>query len=121
MSRCSAAGRIHSQEAEERRRGRLHNLLTLGVGGHINPDTDGSGNDVLLKGLIREINEEIELQDIRELHACAANKRRQQQRRQRAPRLFLILWRTSGDVFVRETDKLEGPWCEKASCRSYTR
>ncbi|NLH00716.1 MAG: hypothetical protein GX488_02235, partial [Clostridiales bacterium] len=43
---------------------RLHGLLSIGGGGHINPKSDGCGSDVLKRGMEREIEEEVALERI---------------------------------------------------------
>lgn len=92
---------------------RLHGLLSLGVGGHIDQSADGDGGDVLMRGLRRELHEEVELEQEGEL----------------IPRGFinddgngvgsvhfglLFTMETDGEVSVRETEKLDGQWLERA-------
>lgn len=87
---------------------RLHGLLSIGIGGHINP-VDGEGEDVLMRALHREIDEEVEINRHSEL----------------IPRGFInddsnavgsvhlgacFTMEVSGEVKVRETEKLEGLW-----------
>jgi predicted NUDIX family phosphoesterase len=38
---------------------RLHNKYSLGIGGHINPDSAGHGNNLIIGGLYKELNEEV--------------------------------------------------------------
>jgi predicted NUDIX family phosphoesterase len=40
---------------------RLHNLYSLGIGGHINPVDHVNARDIIEGGLIRELREELEL------------------------------------------------------------
>lgn len=50
---------------------RLHHAYTFGVGGHINPGDSTSeieGDDVIERGMIRELNEEIWLDDLGAVH-----------------------------------------------------
>jgi len=49
---------------------RLHNAYTFGVGGHINPadsTTDVEGDDVIERGMMRELNEEVWIDDLRNI------------------------------------------------------
>ena len=93
---------------------RLHGLLSLGVGGHIDRVADGDDGDVLMRGLRRELHEEVELEAEGPL----------------VPRGFinddgngvgsvhfglLFTMETTGEVRVRETEKLEGLWLDKAA------
>ena len=87
---------------------RLHGLLSIGVGGHINP-VDEDGGDVLMRALWREIDEEVAI----DTHGSLQ------------PRGFInddtnavgsvhlgacFTLEVSGEVCVRETEKLEGLW-----------
>jgi len=38
---------------------RLHNKFSLGIGGHINPDSSGHGNNLIIGGLYKELSEEV--------------------------------------------------------------
>ena len=38
---------------------RLHNKFSLGIGGHINPDSSGHGSNLIIGGLYKELNEEV--------------------------------------------------------------
>src|SRR5262245_26677858 len=51
---------------------RLHGKLSIGVGGHINPVDDGGagGGDVLLEGLRRELDEELDVQGALDVRAA---------------------------------------------------
>ena len=96
---------------------RLHGLISLGVGGHINPEADGEGDDVLYRGMNREIEEEVYIT----------------KKSKPVPRgiinddtnavgsvhigLFFTM-EVEGEVSVRETEKLEGFWLTRGELRS---
>ena len=40
---------------------RLHNKFSLGIGGHINPDSSGHGDNLIIGGLYKELNEEVSI------------------------------------------------------------
>ncbi|MGI6028150.1 MAG: hypothetical protein ACOX81_01905 [Candidatus Heteroscillospira sp.] len=98
---------------------RLHGLISLGIGGHINPAADGDGGDVLLRGLRREIDEEVfcegpqfdrlsfrgfindDSNDVGKVHLG----------------LFCTM-PVIGEVSVRETEKLEGLWLHRGELQS---
>ncbi len=42
---------------------RLHNKYSLGIGGHINPDSSVTGDNIVIKGLYKELNEEVSVDD----------------------------------------------------------
>jgi len=47
---------------------RLHNKYSLGIGGHINPEPSEGDNNIIIKGLYRELNEEVSLKDPSDLN-----------------------------------------------------
>lgn len=92
---------------------RLHDKLSLGVGGHINP-TEDTAPDPLEAGLWRELNEEVSAQGkltwagvlnendggVSDFHAG-----------------LVCLLDTEEEVFVRETEKMSGRWVEPEELR----
>jgi predicted NUDIX family phosphoesterase len=42
---------------------RLHNKYSLGIGGHINPESTMTGDNIIIKGLYKELNEEVSVDD----------------------------------------------------------
>lgn len=97
---------------------RLHGLLSLGAGGHINP-FDDDGDDTLFQGLHRELEEELTLSggigDLRFLGLI--NDDSNEVGRVHLGLCFLL--DTDGDVTVRETEKLEGFWLPIAQLMEY--
>ena len=92
---------------------RLHGLMSLGVGGHIN-EVDRDHGAWLMNCLRREIEEEIDIADFGTLtlrglindNANAVGS---------VHLGFFFTLTTAGDVFVRETEKLEGGFVPIAS------
>ena len=97
---------------------RLHGLMSLGVGGHIN-EIDRTGGDWLMNCLRREIEEEIDIADfgtltLRGLINDSANA-------VGSVHLgFFFTLTTAGEVFVRETEKLAGGFMPLASLPAHT-
>lgn len=86
---------------------RLHGKISIGVGGHINP-ADEEGN-TLMRGLWREIHEEVQLDKYDELVSCGfINDDTNSVGSVHLGACFTL--RTEGEVSVRETEKLEGLW-----------
>lgn len=86
---------------------RLHGKISIGVGGHINP-VDKQG-DMLMKGLWREIHEEVELHSHGELCSCGfINDDSNSVGSVHLGACFTL--ETEGEVTVKETEKLEGLW-----------
>lgn len=94
---------------------RLHGMLSLGVGGHIN-EIDRAGGDWLMNCLRREIEEEVDIADfgvltLRGLINDSGND-------VGSVHLgFFFTLTTGGDVFVRETEKLSGGFVPLSSLR----
>jgi len=92
---------------------RLHGLLSIGVGGHINPETDGQGEDVLYRGMKREIGEEVEIESMESLTPRGIINDDTTEVGSVHLGLFFTL-EVTGEVSVLETEKLEGFWLKKA-------
>lgn len=95
---------------------RLHGLASIGVGGHINPADDDS-DDVLMCGLRREVEEEVALESFGELRLVGLINDDTNEVGSVHLGFFFTL-ETSGDVSVRETEKLSGSWIKKSELAS---
>ena len=96
---------------------RLHGLLSIGVGGHINPERDGYDEKILERGMKREIEEEVYITD------CGAFTPRGMinDDTQEVGSVHLGLFFTlevTGEVTIRETEKLEGFWAKRSELPS---
>ncbi|HIV21549.1 MAG TPA: NUDIX domain-containing protein [Candidatus Scatomorpha stercorigallinarum] len=86
---------------------RLHGLLSLGVGGHINPVDDTAGHGALMAGLRREVDEEVAVERAASLTPLGViNNDRDEVGRVHLGFLFRL--EAEGAVTVRETEKLSG-------------
>ena len=97
---------------------RLHGRVSLGVGGHIN-EIDQADGQWLMNCLRREVEEEVDIADygtltlrglINDSADAVGNVHLG----------FFFTLTTTGDVFVRETEKLEGDFMPMAELRSHT-
>ena len=92
---------------------RLHNLLSIGLGGHINPIDHANARDPIEGALTRELREEL---SIKAFFAEAVGLiHRDETPVERVHTGILYRVKTPGEVTVRETDKLVGgfvPWQE---------
>ena len=85
---------------------RLHGLLSLGVGGHINPVDEAEGS-ALTAGLRREVDEEVAMERAVSLTPLGViNNDRDEVGRVHLGFLFRL--EAEGAVTVRETEKLSG-------------
>jgi predicted NUDIX family phosphoesterase len=89
---------------------RLHNKLSIGIGGHINPAEGVSSADLIQDGLTREVNEELYIAPgYRERLIGLINDDTTDVGRVHLGVLFEIE-ASSSDVTVRETTKMDGGW-----------
>lgn len=95
---------------------RLHGLLSIGIGGHINPEADGDGNDVLFRGMKREIDEEISIENMGKLTPRGIINDDLTEVGSVHLGLFFSL-EISGEVQVKETEKLEGFWMKRSELK----
>jgi len=87
---------------------RLHNMLSLGVGGHINPGESMDGS-ILKAGLYRELREEVFVEEVHRLTSIGIlNENTQEVSNFHTGIVFLL--EVSGEVRVLETEKMEGQW-----------
>lgn len=87
---------------------RLHDKLSLGVGGHINPTEEASG-DPLQSGLLRELGEEVEVAKVKSLR-CVGLINENNGGVSDYHTALVYLLETEGEVHVRETEKMSGSW-----------
>jgi predicted NUDIX family phosphoesterase len=95
---------------------RLHNLLSLGAGGHINP-VDYKAADPLNEGLMREIEEEIYPPEKYNLTFMGWIYSRIDPVACVHAGMVYIMDTPDGNIRIRETDKMTGEWCEIGDLR----
>ncbi len=88
---------------------RLHGLISLGIGGHIDMHCDAGKGDIIMRGLLREVDEELVAENIivksLNFHGFINDDSND------VGKVHLGLFCTmsvAGEVAVRETEKLEG-------------
>jgi predicted NUDIX family phosphoesterase len=95
---------------------RLHNLYSVGLGGHINP-LDDTGQPPISAGLQRELEEELNLHgwQLADPH-CAAliNDLSNEVSQDHLGVLYLLDVPAQQPISVRETDKMSGQWVRLA-------
>lgn len=88
---------------------RLHHKLSLGIGGHVNPDVP-----TLVGGLQKELDEEVHVEGDYEIHfAGILNDDTTDVGRVHLGAVY-VLESESNDVTVRETDKMIGSWVKRS-------
>lgn len=93
---------------------RLHGLISLGIGGHINDESDGNGADVLARGLARELEEEVFIEKSGALIPRGIINDDTNEVGSVHLGLFYTL-EVEGEVSVREKEKLEGFWAKRSA------
>lgn len=97
------------QRTQKQTEARLHHKLSLGIGGHINPDTPD-----LLDGLHKELEEEVNVAGDYDLtFAGILNDDTTEVGTVHLGAVY-VLEAHDTDVTVRETDKMTGRWVEAA-------
>ncbi len=93
------------QRTQKQTEARLHHKLSLGIGGHINPDTPD-----ILDGLQKELEEEVEVVGDYDLAFIGIlNDDTTEVGRVHLGAVYVLESHT-GDVRVRETEKMTGRW-----------
>ena len=96
------------QRTDRQTEARLHHKLSLGIGGHINPDTPE-----LIEGLHKELDEEVEIEGDYDLTFVGIlNDDSTDVGRVHLGAVY-VLDSHSGQVTVRETDKMTGRWATR--------
>lgn len=93
------------QRTQKQTETRLHHKLSLGIGGHINPDTPD-----LLDGLQKELEEEVNVDSDYELTFAGILNDDSTEVGQVHLGAVFVLETTEGRVTVRETEKMIGKW-----------
>lgn len=95
---------------------RLHHKVSIGVGGHVNPEAPGP-DPLLVRGLLREVSEEValdadEVPDAAELLGFINDDSNEVG----AVHFGLaVRWELSDEVDIRESDRMVGHWRESSS------
>lgn len=101
---------------------RLYGKLSIGIGGHINPDRTETDDGVILAALRRELDEELFIEGISDITAVGfINDDTQPVGQVHLGVAFHILLTPNGSARVREVDALSGrfhPWSELSVMKS---
>ncbi len=96
---------------------RLHGKVSVGIGGHINPVDETDREKVLMRGLERELHEEVELESPGPLLPRGViNDDTNSVGSVHLGLCFTM--ETAGEVRVRETEKLSGSWMSLKELRA---
>lgn len=95
---------------------RLHGLLSIGIGGHINLGDLGAAEDPLTEGMMRELSEEVCIENMGELIPVGIINDDSNEVGSVHLGLFFTL-ETKGNVEVNEKEKLLGKWYKKSELK----
>ncbi len=89
---------------------RLHNKISIGVGGHVNPEPRGA-QPLLIRGMIRELHEEISIGDNTPEFRILGWINDDQTEVGKVHLGLAVEAHLEEMVGIRETDRMEGVWC----------
>ncbi len=98
---------------------RLHGKYSLGVGGHINPDSSEKYENIIMSGLYRELNEEISIREPFSLNFSGIINNQTSDVGKIHVGFLYILEASSLDFEVLETEKMTGEWINKEKLSEY--
>jgi predicted NUDIX family phosphoesterase len=98
---------------------RLHDKYSLGIGGHINPVSQDSEENIIMQGLYRELNEEISLHEPGRLHFIGIiNDESNSVSRVHLGLLYVLDVLSSG-FEVLETELMTAEWASREKLSEY--
>lgn len=97
---------------------RLHNKLSIGFGGHINPAEKTNSENVIMQGLYKELSEEVSLSQVDEIRFCGVvNDDTSEVGRYHLGLVFLVI--AGNDEFeIVERHKMTGRWASKSEIKA---
>jgi len=100
---------------------RLHDKYSLGIGGHINPVSLDTAENIIMQGLYRELNEEIFLHEPGELHFIGIINDESNSVSRVHLGLLYVLDVYASEYRVLEDDKMTAQWAAKERLSEYYR
>lgn len=98
---------------------RLHGKSSLGVGGHINPDSSEKYENIIMSGLYKELNEEISIKEPFKLTFSGIINNQTSDVGKVHVGFLYILEASSLDFEVLEKEKMTGEWIKKEQLSEY--
>jgi predicted NUDIX family phosphoesterase len=98
---------------------RLHNKFSLGIGGHVNPDSSADEKDILINSLYRELHEEVHVNDPGNLNFIGIINDESNSVSKVHLGLLYVLETLSSDYQVLETDKMTAQWVSEDNLQEY--
>jgi predicted NUDIX family phosphoesterase len=98
---------------------RLHNKYSLGIGGHINPASSINEDNIIIKGLYRELNEEVSVRDPGHLQFIGIINDESNSVSRVHLGLLYVLEVPSQDYEVLEKEKMTAQWVAESDIKQY--
>ncbi len=98
---------------------RLHNKYSLGIGGHINPDSSIPQDNIVINGLYKELNEEIQLKGPYQLNFKGVIIDESTSVSKVHLGLLYIFDVKSPEYKILEDDKMSGQWVSREKLNNY--
>lgn len=98
---------------------RLHNKYSLGIGGHINPSALAPGENIIINGLHRELNEEVAVGAAADLNFIGIINDESNSVSRVHLGLLYVLETFSSEYRVLETDKMTAEWVPERDLGAY--
>jgi len=98
---------------------RLHHKYSLGIGGHINPDSSATGENIVIKGLYKELHEEVTVDAPSDLNFIGIINDESNSVSRVHLGLLYILEVTSPGYRVLETGKMTAQWVTDYDVREF--
>jgi predicted NUDIX family phosphoesterase len=107
------------QRTKQQSEKRLHNKYSLGIGGHINPLDDMDEENIIIKSLYRELNEEVLVKDQDGLSFIGIINDESNSVSRVHLGLFYVLEASTPEFRVLETDKMTAQWVPEKDLKEY--
>lgn len=107
------------KRTEKQTEKRLHNKLSLGVGGHINPNDIETYDNIIEGGLYRELNEEVLVHDHKSLRFVGIINDNSNEVSRVHLGLLYVLEVGTDEFELPEKEKMTGEWVKKEDLYMY--
>ena len=107
------------QRLNKQREKRLHNKFSLGIGGHVNPDAPIHGDNIIINGLYKELNEEVSVGEPSGLEFVGIINDESNSVSRVHLGLLYVISVPSSEYRVLETEKMTAQWVSRDDLTEY--
>lgn len=116
---CNRGNYLLLQRTTGQTEKRLHNKYSLGIGGHVNPSSLASEENIIITGLHRELNEEVSVGDPAALNFIGIINDESNSVSRVHLGLLYVLETLSSEYRVLETEKMTAQWVSGSDLGKY--